>query len=276
MKNFCIITNSHKDKDFKLTNQMKSYIELKGGNCQVITESQQIPASAEGIFVLGGDGTLIRAAAIASELDIPLIGVNLGHLGYLCELEEHNVCAAIEELLHEHYIVEERMMLSGYLTIKNGKSQILKNALNDIVVCRKGALQLVKLIVSVNGEYLNTYMADGIIIATPTGSTGYSMSAGGPIIDPKAKMILITPINAHTMNAKSIVVGAEDEITIELVSREMSKDERVDVNIDGESAAELSVGDSITVHISRQKTKIIKLSKISFLEILRKKMQIYS
>ena len=134
---------------------------------------------------------------------------------------------------------------------------------------------LFRSVVSVNGEYLNAYRADGIIVATPTGSTGYSLSAGGPIIDPKARMILITPINAHDLNAKSIVIGAEDTVTIGLKGRQPQKEERVDVNVDGEFAAELSAGDSITIQASEQKTKIMKLSKISFLEILRRKMQGY-
>lgn len=267
MKNFCIITNPHKDKDHHLTNQMKSFIELKGGSCHVIAEGGEIPKQAEGIFVIGGDGTLIRAAGIASKCGVPLIGVNLGHMGYLCELEEHNVCFAIEEIMRGNFIVEERMML--------GSDQISKAALNDIVIFRKGALQVVELIVSVNGEYLNTYRADGIIVATPTGSTGYSMSAGGPIIDPKARMILITPVNAHDLNAKSIVVSAEDAVTIELRRRQTQKDERAEVNVDGECALELSCGESITIWASKQNTRIIKLSRISFLEILRRKMQGY-
>lgn len=276
MKNFGIITNAYKDKDYHLTNEMKDYIEKRGGICHVFDGCGSIPDDADCIFVLGGDGTLIRAAGMASEKNIPLIGVNLGHLGYLCELEESNVCSAIDQIMQGNFIMEERMMLSGCaVTAKEGK-HLPKTALNDIVITRKGALQLVELIVYVNGEYLNTFRADGIIVATPTGSTGYSMSAGGPIIDPRARMILITPINSHNLNAKSIVVSAQEEVTIELRSRQSQKDEKAEVNFDGEQAVELSVGDSITIHASDRKTKILKLSKISFLEILRKKMQIYS
>lgn len=233
----------------------------------MVVEGDKLQESVEGVFVLGGDGTLIRAAGMASRKGLPLIGVNLGHLGYLCELEESNIYFAIEEIMRGNFFVEERMMLCG--------TGIANTALNDIVISRKGVLQLVELIVSVNGEYLNAFRADGIIVATPTGSTGYSMSAGGPIIDPKARMILITPINAHDLNSKSIVIGAEDEVTIELKSRQTLKDEKVDVNVDGEFALELSAGDSITIQASEQKTKIMKLSKISFLEILRRKMQGY-
>lgn len=276
MKNFCIIANPYKDKELNLTRKMKSRIELKGGNCKSISEGEALPEHTEGIFVLGGDGTLIRAAGIASERDIPLIGVNLGHVGYLCELEEKNVYGAIDEVMNGNYMIEERMMLSGYADAGRGGAQFPKKSLNDIVILRKGALQLMELIVSVNGGYLHTFRADGIIVATPTGSTGYSLSAGGPIIDPKARMILITPVNAHDLNSKSIVVGAEDEVTIELRSRQPEKRERADVNADGELVMELSPGDSITIRTSEQATKIMKLSKISFLEILRKKMQIYS
>ncbi len=277
MKKICIITNVYRDIDFRLTNAMKAYIEEKGGVCTVVKEHQNVPDDAEGIFVLGGDGTLIRSAETASAKNIPLIGVNMGHLGYLCELEENTVFPAIDRIMQDDYITEERMMLSGCtVTAKEGKQYPKKWALNDIVICRKGNLQLVEVIVSVNGEYLNTFRCDGVIVATPTGSTAYSMSAGGPIIDPKAKMILITPINAHNLNAKSIVVGAEDEVSIELGSRQSQTDEKVDVYFDGEQAVELSSGDFITIHTSRRKTRIIKLSKISFLEILRRKMQIYS
>lgn len=267
MKNFCIIANSYKDKNYRLANQMKSFIDLKGGSCKIVKEGEEIPGLAEGIFVLGGDGTLIRAAKPASLKNIPLIGVNLGHMGYLCELEEKNVYYAIEEIMRGNFIVEERMMLQG--------GQAFKTALNDIVICRKRALQLVELIVSVNGEYLNTFQGDGVIIATPTGSTGYSMSAGGPIIDPKARMILITPINAHDLNAKSIVISAEDIVTIELKGRQSQKDESADVSFDGECVLELHPGDSVTVSCAGQKTGIIRLSKISFFEILRRKMQGY-
>lgn len=265
MKNFCIIANPYKDKDYRLTNKMKSFIELKGGSCRTVREGGELPPFTEGIFVLGGDGTLIRTAKIASEQDIPLIGVNLGHLGYLCELEERNALCAVEELMKGNYIVEERMMLSG--------EHVPRKALNDVVICREGVLQLMELLVSVNGEYLNTFRADGVIVATPTGSTGYSMSAGGPIIDPKARMILITPINAHDLNAKSIIVSEKDAVTIELRSRQPQKREQAEVNFDGECALSLSPGDSITIRASEQRTKIIKLSKISFLEILRRKMR---
>ena len=276
MKNFCIIANEYKDKDHHLTREMQKYIAEKGGRCDVIAQSGEIPKDAECIFVLGGDGTLIQAAGIASEKNIPMIGVNLGHLGYLCELEESNVYPAIDQIMQGNYITEERMMLNGYsVTAKEGV-HLPETALNDIVICRKGALQLVELMVMVNGEYLNTFRADGIIVATPTGSTGYSMSAGGPIVDPKARMILITPINSHDLNAKSIVIDADAEVAIEIDPRRSEKDEQAEVSFDGDTGAALRVGDRIVVHRAQTSTRILKLNKIGFLEILRKKMQNYT
>lgn len=283
MKNFLIITNSYKDAGLELTGKVKDYIEERGGCCtcfkstgeeteQAAPKDDEIPAETECVLVLGGDGTLIRAASKLVHSSLPLIGVNLGTLGYLCELEENNVFSAVDRLMADNYMIEERMMLSGY-GIKAGKKVAANTALNDIVIHRTGSLSVVNMIVYVNGEYLNTFHADGVIISTPTGSTGYNMSAGGPIVDPKAKMILITPINAHSLNSMSIVVESEDEVMIEIGKRRSQKDETVEVSFDGDDAVKLEVGDKFIIHKAKDTAKICKLNKKSFLEILRKKMQ---
>ena len=163
-----------------------------------------------------------------------------------------------------------------HIAIKHNQKTIETVALNDIVIHRTGLLQIMNLNVYVNGEYLYNFKADGIILSTPTGSTGYSMSAGGPIVDPKANVLLMTPINAHTLNAKSIVISPEDEVEIEILSRSCEKDEQVVVSFDGDNSVKLEVGDRIVVHKAKLMTQILKISKISFLEILRKKMQTYT
>lgn len=285
MKNFYIITNALKDESLHLTKSVCSYIEEKGGKCayqlsvepggQCRLSLSEIPKDTECILVIGGDGTLIRAARDTVSLRIPFIGINHGNLGYLCELEEDTVYQAIDMMFEDAYTIESRMMLSGYL-VKNGKRTLEQFALNDIVIHRSGALQIVNLRVYVNGEYLSEFMADGIIVATATGSTAYNMSAGGPIVDPKANLILITPINSHTLNSRSIVLGADDEIVIEIGQRRREKDEEVEVSFDGGNAVKLEVGDRIVVHRAETSTKILKLSKISFLEIMRKKMHTFT
>ena len=274
MKNFILITNEEKDIDLKLSKQMIEHIEAKGGRAKVFTDFQisDIPADTECILVLGGDGTLIRVATKVESLEIPLIGVNLGTLGYLCELEDATVMGALDRLMQDDYMMEKRIMLTGHK--ENCTNS--KVALNDIVIHRAGTLQILSLNVYVNGEFLNTYHADGIIVATPTGSTGYSMSAGGPIVDPKGQMLLLTPNNAHNLNAKSIVLSAEDEIEIEIGSRRMQKDEKAWVSFDGDTVEELSVGERFIISKAINHTKICKLNKKSFLEILRKKMEKYT
>ena len=203
MRNFRLITNAFKDKDLHLSRRIVSYIEDKGGRAGISVSNIEgvvaedfpltdIPDDTECIIVLGGDGTLIRAATKVESLGIPLIGVNLGTLGYLCELEETSVFAAIDRLMSDQFTIEERIMLSAQID-GSARTQF---ALNDVVIHWTGDLSMLQLQVYVNGNFLTTYHADGIIVATPTGSTGYNLSAGGPIVDPKSKMLLLTPINA--------------------------------------------------------------------------------
>ena len=280
MKKFMLITNAYKDTNLTLSHKIVSYIQQKGGEAGICISSMEgetendfscseIPEDTECIFVLGGDGTLIRAATKVERLHIPLIGVNLGTLGYLCELEETTVTEAVDRLMENQYIIEERLMLSG---CQVGKQEA-HFALNDVVLHWTGGLSMLKLMVYVNGEYLSTYEADGILVATPTGSTGYNMSAGGPIVDPKARMLLLTPINAHDINSPSIVLGAEDVIEIEVGSRRLRKDEVVGVSFDGDQVIQLKVGDRLRVEQAGHTIPICKLRNQSFLEILRKKMQ---
>lgn len=280
MRNFRLITNAFKDKDLHLSRQIVSYIEDKGGRAGISVSNIEgvvaedfpltdIPDDTECIIVLGGDGTLIRAATKVESLGIPLIGVNLGTLGYLCELEETSVFAAIDRLMSDQFTIEERIMLSAQID-GSARTQF---ALNDVVIHWTGDLSMLQLQVYVNGNFLTTYHADGIIVATPTGSTGYNLSAGGPIVDPKSKMLLLTPINAHDLNGQSIVLSADDVVEIEMGSRRFQKDEKACVSFDGDTTIHMKVGDRLKVARGNSVIQICKLNNQSFLEILRKKMQ---
>lgn len=286
MKHFFIITNLQKDKDLALTKQMKAFIEEHGGSCSYLAmegkkgvdalpQPDCIPKETECMLVLGGDGTLIRVAARFVSCQIPLIGVNLGTVGYLCELEARDVFEALERMLQDNYVVEERMLLTGHGEM-HGEQTSERLALNEITIRSAGALSILNLVVYVNGKHLHTFHGDGMIVSTPTGSTGYNMSAGGPIVDPKANMLLLTPINAHNLNTKSIVIGAKEEVMIEIGSRRAEKDESALVSFDGDGVAELGVGDKFVIKRADAKVKICKLNEESFLDILRKKMQAYS
>lgn len=178
MRHFLIITNTYKDENGRLTGELAAYIRKKGGECDCFysdgeSKSEAAPAldkmdpATDCVMVLGGDGTLIRAASRLVDSRIPLIGVNLGTVGYLCELEESNVFDAVDRLMADDCMVEERMMLTG-AGILGGVREEYGVALNDIVIHRTGELSVVSLIVYVNGEYLHTFRADGIIVSTPT------------------------------------------------------------------------------------------------------------
>lgn len=288
MNKFCIITNIQKDKDFAVSNEIKAYLEKHGKVCSILghvkaehkenesyryTNPKKVDDDTDCVLVLGGDGTLIQAARDLSGKNIPLLGVNYGTLGYLAGVEKQNILPALDQLMAGDYTLEKRMMLEGTV-FNNGKAVKKDVALNDIVISRKGVLRVIDFRIYVNGKFLNQYAADGMIIATPTGSTAYNMSAGGPIVSPDASLLVVTPICPHTLNTRSIVLSSEDKITIELCKDRSGSDEERMVSFDGENAQLAYAQDTIEICRSAQYTNIIKLDKLSFLEILREKMSV--
>lgn len=275
MKHFLIVTNDGKDREYKVTDHVKNLLEQAGTTCvicekdenkQIIREA--VPKELDCAIVIGGDGSFIEAARVLEERDIPVLGINMGTLGYLTEVELNHIDEAIEKVVNGEYSLEERMMLEG--EFQNGDSNV---ALNDIVVSRKGALRVIHFRLFVNGELLNSYKADGIILSTPTGSTAYNLSAGGPIVEPTASLIVITPICSHALNTSSIVLSSEDEIMIEIGEGRNGSVEEVSVAFDGADMVTLFTGDRMKIHKACACTKIMKLSKVSFLEIMRRKMK---
>ena len=278
MKHFLIYTNHHKDPKRETTNRIKAYLESKGQKCTVITkpdggfpEEEEIPKDAFCMIVLGGDGTMLRAAWDTKKDDIPLIGVNMGTLGYMTEIEPENIEESMDKLICDDYETESRMMLHGAVERTNGETYE-DWALNDVAISRSGSLKLIKMDIYVNGKLLNAYSADGIIVTTPTGSTGYSLSAGGPIVNPIAKLIMITPICPHTLNSRSIILSPEDVIEIVVPKGREGEVQNLEVNFDGAHVVQVQTGDRIRIHTSDKITKIMKINKVSFLDVLHKKM----
>ena len=281
MNKFVIVTNLHKDPDLKITNQITEYIKVKGGQVMSLNAMSpdvekfeelpfdQIPSDTECVLVLGGDGTMIRVVRKTRRMDIPIIGINLGTLGYLCEFDRETMYQGIDKLLLGECLIEKRLMVKGY---RKNETQG-RTALNDIVVHSTGWLAILRLNVYVNGEFLATYEGDGVIISTPTGSTGYNLSAGGPIIEPGANILALTPINAHTLNSKGIILRADDVIEVELVPRRSAKDDTAYVSCDGDRFTTLNAGDRFVIERAVHTIKICKVNKQSFLEIMRKKMR---
>ena len=284
MNNYYIIANKVKDKGLEKTKAIKQFLELRGKKCdysgveRVFEDENEISKivskikdDVDVIISLGGDGTLIQISDIAARKNIPVLGVNMGNLGYLCEVEKDKVFEALEKLINDEYEVESRMMLSGQTTLASVKMANV-HALNDVVIARRGTLGTLDFKVSVNGRVLYTCSSDGMIIATPTGSTGYNISAGGPIVAPYSESIILTPICAHSLNVRPIVLSANDEIEIELLGESSKPNTSVEVAFDGNKAFPMSAGDKVTISRAYTETKIIKLNSGSFFEVLSRKM----
>lgn len=278
MKHFFLITNSGKDSDGSYTRRIMAYLQAHDARVSCASKVRiaerdiiEVPKDAECAIVLGGDGTLLKAARDMMDSEIPLLGVNLGTLGYLAEVEIGHIESALDKLLRDEYKREERMMLSGVIHQEEGK-EIQNFALNDIAISRCGSLQILRFDIFVNGKFLNSYSADGMIVATPTGSTGYNMSAGGPIVEPGARLLLLTPICPHTLNTRSIVLSPEDEVTIQIPEGHEKTVQTVEANFDGTHKVTLKTGDKIVIKKASKTTGILKLNTESFLEILHKKM----
>lgn len=280
MERFCIITNRIKDPELKTTTHMRTYLEAHGASCQVQLleggagrglDVSQIPDDTDCVLVLGGDGTLLQAARELADKKIPLLGVNLGTLGYLAEIEKTGIDSLLPRLLRERFETEARMMLTGRI-LRGGRAEQEADALNDIVVTRSEQFQLIHYHILVNGQSLHHCHADGIVVSTPTGSTGYNLSAGGPIVEPEAHLLLLTPICSHTPGSRSIVLSPEDVVTIEIAAGKDGGRQQAEAHFDGGRQARLQTGDRIEIRRSERETRILKVSRASFLETLHRKM----
>ena len=283
MDRFYIITNTKKDPEYKFTNMIKGYLLLNGRKCiQIPPEayknrkrlSVDLNPSTDCLIVIGGDGSVLRAAHLVLGTGVPILGINLGTLGYLAEVERSNWREMMSMFLSEDYEIEPRMMLEGRRLNKGGKveDEAVLHALNEVVIARSGAIRVLNLNVFVDGQLLNNLNADGIIVSTATGSTAYNMSAGGPLVEPKARLILLTPICAHTLNTRSVVLSKDDTLLIEMACSERNEGMLASAAFDGGSSLELRYGDCIEIRRSEKVTNLVKLTKRSFLSTLHRKL----
>jgi NAD+ kinase len=215
---------------------------------------------SEFIVVLGGDGTMLRAAQMAARTNTPLLGVNLGALGYLTDVEKNEEDEAFQTVLADHCRLEKRMML------ETETHPWL--ALNDICVERGFSSKLIRVRLQINEEYIDTIRADGIIVSTPTGSTAYNLAAGGPILKPESEMMVVTAICPHTLYLRPWVISAADTVRVTVLDTDAK------LAMDGQNRAKLAAGDEIAIRRSAYYTTIMKTKASGFFEILRRKMRV--
>ena len=291
MKHFYLIANPSKREAVQVAEHITRYLRARGAVCQGsaqekrgegaaygYTDQKRIPKNTQCVITLGGDGTLIQAARDLVDLQIPMIGVNMGTLGYLTQVARGEALSPmLDALLKDNFRLERRMMLEGTVVRedKNGAGSMAPAdrkcgiALNDIVFTRRDVMQVLKFQVYVNGELLNEYTADGMIVATPTGSTAYNLSAGGPIVTPGAKLIVLTPICPHSINSRSIILSHQDEVGIRVLKNVGQKQMAV---FDGDQVIELDGSEVLKIRESEKNTALILLKDVPFLVNIREKL----
>lgn len=255
----------------EFTGIVKGYLDNRG--CEVTTE---LNSEYECVIALGGDGTIIETARMLEGREIPIVGINLGHLGFMSSVEKSEIYRALDALIADDYIVESRMMVEAGIERSEDNPEADENhsftALNDIVINRMGFSRMITTHVYVNDLLVNSYFGDGVIVSTPTGSTGYNLSAGGPIVTPEAELLVITPICPHSLNMRSVVVGAHDKITVRVdVSRELDPDNAI-LTVDGQQALALGHGDTVYLRRAERKVKLIRFKDKSFFKLLYMKL----
>ncbi len=229
---------------------------------------KQMFKELDAVIVLGGDGTFLSVARAFFGQNIPLLGFNLGHLGFLMENDVEMVDEVLTKLLAGDYKIEERMMLEGRV-FRNDKQIHNFVGLNDIVVNKGSFSRLIEINVYIEEELFIAYPGDGLIVATPTGSTAYSLSAGGPIINPGIESLIITPICPHMIYSRSIIIGADEEISLEMARPQ----QKAAITIDGQEGVALGKKDIIKIRKAAEKTKLIRFADWSYYRLLANRMQ---
>ncbi|MBQ7871881.1 MAG: NAD(+)/NADH kinase [Oscillospiraceae bacterium] len=285
MKKIVMTPNPYRDKNFKYAHLAETILHEAGIETRIclafdVDRNFELPSDvklydlrhelrdADLLICFGGDGTILHASKAATRAGIPILGVNIGTMGFMAELESADL-KELRRLANNEYTVEPRMMLHVKV-VHDGQTVLEEEALNDAVITKGAVARIIQMSVGCDGVEMMSFGGDGVIVATPTGSTGYSMSAGGPIVEPTANNIIITPICAHDMQSKAVATSAERVITVEIgrIGRKNAF-----LSVDGGRAYRLATGDKITVTRSKYVTKLVHLIDRSFFDIIKNKFR---
>ena len=247
--------------------EFEYFKSLNGFISESVSSFKELDKSFDLLISIGGDGTILKAITFVKDLSIPIVGVNTGRLGFLAKIQIENIEQVIEEIILKNYSISERTLIEVSTSEINQQLSKLNFALNEITLSRKNTTSMISIDTKLDNKHLNSYWADGLIISTPTGSTGYSLSCGGPIIMPEAENLIINPIAPHNLNARPLIISDSTEIKIKVNGREdeflISLDSRITT---------LSNSSEVIIKKSPFKIKMIELENESFLITLREKL----
>lgn len=285
MKKVIMTPNPYRDKNFRYANQAARILKEAGIESRTclafdvdrnfdlpqdieLHDLQKELRDGELLICFGGDGTILHASKAATRAGVPVLGVNIGTMGFMAELESSEL-SELARLAKDEYTLDERMMLH-VKAVHEGQVILEDDALNDAVITKGAVARTIQLGVKCDNIEMMSFGGDGVVISTPTGSTAYSMSAGGPIVEPSAQNFIITPICAHDMMTKAMVTSAQRRITVDIgrIGRKNAF-----LSVDGGRAVRLNSGDTITITRSRYVTKLVRLSDRSFFDIVKNKLK---
>ena len=264
-----IVAHTGKPAAMALSRELTAALNERGEEPQLVLSPEgDNLAQLDLAIVLGGDGTLLNTARLASRWQVPVFGVNVGHLGFLTEVETDGLMPALDRLLAGDYSLEERMLISAAVQ-REGREIARHLALNDFVITRGTFARIIEFSIFADGQHVTDYVGDGVIIATPTGSTAYSLAAGGPIVEPLLDAICITPICPHSLAGRSVVTRPEVQVQVRL----NRASESVMLTIDGQDGFPLMTGDQVTIERAEQRALFVRLGDRGFFQVLHSRLR---
>ncbi len=275
LKKCCLVVNKDRDKDGNVQKTAEECLRKHGIELYIITESAidgekvyGTPDNIETIIVIGGDGTMIRAAKRFLKEDVPFYGINTGNVGFFTDVAARDAVMGLEKLINGEFRIENHMMLSVYC---NG--EYADTVLNEVVINRNGFLSIIGHEIFVNGESIDNIAGDGLIISTPTGSTGYNLAAGGAVAKPDTSLMLITPVCPHSLTSRCMIVSPDDLIDVIITPVSNHKNIETAATFDGRQDIKLKAGDKITIARSNYVTKLLRTDNMSFFKRVKSKIR---
>jgi len=260
------LSDTFNDENIELYCFSQSNGQIDVPNVQTIEEKNI--SDMDLIVSIGGDGTMLQSAKLASIYSVPITGINKGRLGFLTDINPELVFEAIQEIIHGEYQTESRMLLDVKI-LNDGNERFIGHAINDLVINKTKTGRMINVRTSINGKYVNSNEGDGYIVSTPTGSTAYSLSCGGPIMNPNSDTFLLVPIAPHTLTNRPMVISSSSVIKLEFMEE---NDDSIEISLDGEIISEISSGDCIMISRSKNTVEFIHPKQYDYYETLRSKL----